>query len=414
MIRYISFKCLRTRRLNTMKFKSLSALLVVVCGCVLLTGCLGTSVSPKGWSGPVAYNGSLYVGTMDGYVAKFKLVNLGTDDEVAKEPLRIIPDENATLTYFYGSPVIVNDHLYIGGYNGKIYAIKEVYDPEDSSVSLVRKWSYPSSSSEFKGSFIGDPVIDNGVLYIGSSDQKLYALNISDDGLSDDDRLLWSYKTGGKIWSTPVAYNGTVYIGSFDHKMYALDALTGEPKWAQPFEASGAIVGTPIIVNDFLYFGSLDQKFYAVDITTGDLKEGFTPFKADNWFWGKAVAYNGNIIVASLSGTIYALDAESGSKLWESEEKIGSIRGAPALVDDLVIVGTNEGNSAGKVYCFNADNGEQVWEYPSEGGPIPGAVYASIGSNGSVVYVHATNQKIYAIDAEIGQILWTASTGGSE
>ena len=413
MIRYVNYMALRCRRLNAMKFKSLSISLVVICSCVLLTGCLGTSVAPKGWSGPVVFNGSIYVGAMDGHVAKFKLANLGTEDEVAKEQWRY-PDKSTALTYFYGSTTIVNDYLYIGGYNGKIYAIKDIYDPEDNTFSSVWKWEFPSSSNEFKGSFVGDSVTYNGVLYIGSSDQKLYALNISDnDELSDDDRLLWSYKTGGKIWSTPVVYNGTVYIGSFDHKIYALDALTGDPKWTEPFETGGAIVGTPIIYNDAIYFGSLDQKFYAVDIATGALKEGFTPFKVDNWFWGKAVEYNGSIIAASLGGKVYSLDAESGSKLWESTAKIGSIRGNPVLVDDLVIVGTDEGNNTGKVYCLNADSGELVWEYPSEGSPIPSAVRASIASDHGVVYVHA-NQKIYAINATTGKISWTTSTGGGE
>jgi outer membrane protein assembly factor BamB len=412
MIRCHNSTPLRCRRLNSMKYKSLSILLVVICSCVLLTGCLPTSTPARGWSAPVVFNGSLYVGAMDGYVVKFKLVNLGTNDEVAKQQWRY-PDTGAALTYFYGSPIIVNDYLYVGGYNGKIYAIKDVYDPEESTFSSVLKWEFPSSSNEFNGSFVGDPVTYNGVLYIGSSDQKLYALNISDnDALSDGDRLLWSYSTGGKIWSTPVVYNGTVYIGSFDHKLYALNASTGLPKEGfTTFEAEGAIVSTPIIYNDTLYFGSLDQRFYAIDATTGALKEGFTPFKADNWFWGKAVEYNGSIIAASLGGTIYALDAESGSKLWESTEKIGAVRGTPALVNNLVIVGTDEGNNTGEVYCFNADNGEKVWEYPSEGGPIPGAVHASIVSDHGVVYVHA-NQKIYAINATTGKILWTASTGG--
>lgn len=406
---------LRCRRLNSMKYKSLSILLVVICSCALLTGCLSTSTPAKGWSAPVVFNGSLYVGTMNGYLEKFKLADSGTADEEAKEQW-LYPEKGSALTYFYGTLAIVSDHLYIGGYNGKIYAIKEVYDSEDNTFSTVEKWEFPSSSSEFKGSFVGDAVVDNGVLYIGSSDQKLYALNISDDSeLSDDRRLLWSYPTGGKIWSTPVVYNGTVYVGSFDHKLYAIDARNGTKLWE--FSASGAIVSTPIIYNDTLYFGSLDQKFYAVDATTGALKEGFTPFKADNWFWGKAVAYNGSIIAASLGGTIYALDAGSGSELWKSTEKIGAVRGTPVLVNNLVIVGTDEGNNTGKVYCFNADNGEKVWEYPSEGGPIPGAIHASLASDHGVVYIYATNQNIYAINASDGKTInrnYPVSTGSTQ
>ena len=402
MTRYVNCKSLRTRRLNVMKFKSLSLLLVVICSCVLLTGCFPTSAVIKGWSGPVVFNGSLYYGSMDRHLVKLNLIAPGTSSEDIDWDWQY-PQESELATYFYSSPIVTGDTVCIGGYNGKVYAI---------NINTAKKeWQFPDNSANFIGSIVGDPVVSENVLYVGSSDKKLYAINV------DDGQSVWTYKTNNKIWSTPVVYNGTVYIGSFDHKMYALDAADGSLEWT--FETGGAIVSTPIIYNDTLYFGSLDQKFYAVDIATGALKDGFTLFKADNWFWGKAVAYNGSIIAASLEGTIYALDAESGSKLWKSTEKIGAIRGAPALVNDLVIVGTDEGNNTGKVYYFNANTGEQVWESPSpdDGGPSLGAIHASIGSNGSTVYVH-TNQKVYAFNTsatdKYSSFLWVYPSGGSQ
>jgi outer membrane protein assembly factor BamB len=401
MTRYVSALC--SRRVNAMKLKSLSALFVIMCGCMLLTGCLGTSVVPGGWSGPVVFNGSVYYGSMDRHIVKLDLINSDTDTEDIDWDWQY-PQESALTTYFYSSPVVAGDMVYIGGYSGKVYSI---------NIDSARKeWQFPEESGDFIGNIVGDPIISGNVLYIGSSDKKLYALDV------DDGTLVWSraYETGGKIWATPVVYNGTVFIGSFDHKMYALDALTGELKWT--FEAGGAIVSTPVIYNEAIYFGSLDQKFYAVDIATGDLKQGFTPFKADNWFWGKAVLYNGNIIAASLNGKVYSLDAESGSQLWEAETG-GSIRGNPALVGDRVVVGTDEGNSTGKVYCFDADNGDQVWVSMSteDGGPMLGAIRASIGSNGNMVYVH-TNQKIYAFNASSSDTeltyLWIYQSGDGE
>ncbi len=391
MIRYVNSTALRSRRLNSMKYKSLSILLVVICSCVLLTGCLGTSVAPKGWSEPVAFNGSLYVGAMSGKVIAF--------DQIGADDFPFIkwryPDESV-ISYIYSDPVIDDDNIYIGCYNGKVYVLEANHG--------YRLWTYPAE--DYVGAIVGSPAVADGTLYFGSSDKKLYAINTTTK------QQVWQpFKTEGKIWSTPVVYNGTVYVGSFDHKLYALNAESGTKLWE--FSSGGAIVSTPVIYNDTVYFGSLDQKFYAVDIATGDLKEGFTPFKADNWFWGKAVAYNGDIIAASLDGKLYALDAGSGNKLWEAETG-GIIRGTPALVNNLVIVGTDEGSSRGKVYCFDADNnGQLVWEYPPADETMY-SIHASIGSNGSVVYVHTTNQKIYAIDAEHGTYLWTTSTGGGE
>jgi outer membrane protein assembly factor BamB len=309
------------------------------------------------------------------------------------------PDESV-ISYIYSDPVIDGENIYIGCYNGKVYVLEANHG--------YRLWTYPTEN--YVGAIVGSPAVADGTLYFGSSDKKLYAVNTTTK------QQAWPpFETKGKIWSTPVVHNGTVYVGSFDHKLYALDVESGTKLWE--FSSGGAIVGTPIIYDNAIYFGSLDQKFYAVDIATGALKEGFTPFKADNWFWGKAVAYNGNIIAASLDGKLYALDAESGNKLWEAETG-GIIRGTPALVNNRVVVGTDEGSSRGRVYCYDADTGERLWLYPSEEVDPMYAIHASIGSNGSVVYVHTTNQKIYAFDVEQmgaeARYLWTTSTGGGE
>jgi putative pyrroloquinoline-quinone-binding quinoprotein len=40
--------------------------------------------------------------------------------------------------------------------------------------------------------------------------------------------LLWSYQTGGLVTSSPAVANGVVYVGSWDKNVYALNANTGD------------------------------------------------------------------------------------------------------------------------------------------------------------------------------------------
>ena len=42
---------------------------------------------------------------------------------------------------------------------------------------------------------------------------------------------LWSYTTGGEVLSSPAVVNGVVYVGSFDHDVYALNATNGAQLW---------------------------------------------------------------------------------------------------------------------------------------------------------------------------------------
>jgi len=59
------------------------------------------------------------------------------------------------------------------------------------------------------------PAVSDGVVYIGSVDKKVYALDAATGALK------WNYTTGGYIGSSPAVCSGVVYIGSDDMKVYA-------------------------------------------------------------------------------------------------------------------------------------------------------------------------------------------------
>ena len=77
-------------------------------------------------------------------------------------------------------------------------------------------WSY------LTGDGASDPVVANGVVYVGSNGNNLYALNARTGA------KLWSYPTGGPVGSSPVA-EGVVYVGSADGKVYAFGWSEGLP-----------------------------------------------------------------------------------------------------------------------------------------------------------------------------------------
>jgi molecular chaperone DnaK len=78
-----------------------------------------------------------------------------------------------------------------------------------------RRWAGPVTGAPL-GIAIGDRLI-----YLGSSDQHLYALNPADGS------LVWRYRAGGQVNSQPVVSDGAVYFTAADNCLYAVDALTG-------------------------------------------------------------------------------------------------------------------------------------------------------------------------------------------
>ena len=80
---------------------------------------------------------------------------------------------------------------------------------------------------------------------------------------------LWKFKTNGEVISSPVIVDGVVYVGSNDKNMYAIDAHTGEAIWT--FETGGAIPSTPAVSHGKVMFLSYDGFFYALNQEDGSL-----------------------------------------------------------------------------------------------------------------------------------------------
>ena len=62
------------------------------------------------------------------------------------------------------------------------------------------------------------PAVAGGVVYVGSSDNHVYALDASTG------ELLWRYETGDDVSSSPVVADGVVYVRSNDNYVYAIGA----------------------------------------------------------------------------------------------------------------------------------------------------------------------------------------------
>src|SRR5215469_10946377 len=80
-------------------------------------------------------------------------------------------------------------------------------------------------------------------------------------------RVKWTFHAAGPIVSTPAVAGGVLYFGSNDHNLYALDAASGELRWK--FATKGRVASSPAVGDGRVYFGSYDSNFYALDAATG-------------------------------------------------------------------------------------------------------------------------------------------------
>ena len=157
--------------------------------------------------------------------------------------------------------------------------------------SLGVNWSYTTGYYVYSSS----PAVANGVVYVGSQDDNVYALNASTGA------RLWSYATGSYVFSSPAVGNGVVYVGSGDYKVYALNAITGALVWS--YTTGGDVDSSPAVANGVVYIGSLDDKVYALNASTGALLWSYT---TGNEVYDSPVVANGVVYVGSDDDKVYA------------------------------------------------------------------------------------------------------------
>lgn len=228
-----------------------------------------------------------------------------------------------------------------------------------SSKPLL-KWKFQT-----KGKLFSSPVICGDIVFIGSCDSNLYALN------KTSGNILWKYKTGGEIRSTVAVEASIVYFLSADGYLYALDVDTGRELWRfstngeKSYDVWDYFHSSPAVADGVVYFGSGDYHIYAVDAKSGKL---VWKFLTGGIVHAAPTLTPENVYIGSFDGSFYCLKKD-GTLQWKFKtvgERYfpkGEIQFHAVLADSTVYFGARDFN----VYALNANNGSGVWVYHQPG-----------------------------------------------
>jgi outer membrane protein assembly factor BamB len=243
-------------------------------------------------------------------------------------------------------------------------------------------------------------------------------------------RVKWKFHTQGEVNSSPAIVDGVIYIGSNDGHLYALDLQTGSQKWA--FAAKGRIPSSPAVNNGLVYFDSYDGTFYAVDAVAGTLvwkfrNVGERRFAATHLhgsipvgetmpdpfdvYLSSPTVWNGAVYFGSGDGNIYALDAATGSFKWKFQTG-DVVHASPAISNGKLYIGSWDSY----FYALDALTGKELWRFKTEEDP---EIHNQLGIQSSatvadgVVYFGCRDSNLYALDAEDGHERWFFSNNGS-
>lgn len=227
----------------------------------------------------------------------------------------------ATGGQLFSSPTVAQEGtLYVGSGN-RVMAIT----PGGS-----KKWEYPTA-----GQVISSPALspDEKVLYIGSDDGKLYALD------AQRGNLLWAFQTLGGVRSSPtVGPDGVVIFASSTGQVFALEP-DARLRWSFLLRGT-TIISSPAIAEDgTVYIGASNGRLYAFT-PDGKLKwpEGVTV--GSDISGSPSIDREGTVYIGSTDGTLLALKPD-GTVKWRYDVQ-ARISSSPIIGADGTLIISSE------------------------------------------------------------------------
>ena len=313
------------------------------------------------------------------------------------------------------SPAVANGSVYVGSSDHNLYAL--------DAASGALRWKFATG-----GRVTSSPAVATGRVYFGSYDSKLYALDTATGALvwtfttAGERRFSGKHLHGAEpaaelmpdpfdvFLSSPVVVAGVVYFGSGDGNVYALDAASGALRWK--FHAGDVIHASPALADGVLYVGSWDSYFYALDATSGKLrwrfKTGEDP-KINNQvgIQSSAVVSGGVVYFGCRDSHLYALDAASGTALWAYSTGESWVISSPAVRDGKVYFATSD---SGLVQALDAKSGTPVFSLAFNHWPF----FSSPSLAGNFFYIGSEQGKLLAIDLGAQRLAWSFQTEDSK
>ncbi len=246
--------------------------------------------------------------------------------------------------------------------------------------------------------------IADGILFVGSMEGKLVAVNVADGSYPWAPVMLESLPAGGgfgcapastavAIYGSPAISGDVVYVGGYNGMFYAFASGQNVPKWIFPRQGNigGPIVGGPVVAQDRVYFASGNGKVYALD---ADGYEKWV-FETGDKIWSTPAIDGNTLFIGSFDKKLYALNATDGSKKWTFETE-GAIVATPLVDNNTAYIGSFDRY----LYAVDAVNGNLKWKF------MAGSwFWAKPVIYNNVVYAASLDGKVYALDAGKGDKL---------
>lgn len=207
---------------------------------------------------------------------------------------------------------------------------------------------------------------------------------------------------------TPLLVGDLVIQGNGMDGISAYGREDGRLKWNLPIK--NGVEPSATMIRDRLFVGASDGNFYSIEASTGRVQWTF-PTKSENL--SEPLLDEGIVYFLAGNNVLYALDAATGRQLWlysRQDTSVFSIRGGskPAIRNGNLYIGFSDGS----LVAFNAKTGTVNWELQLNRNKRFRDIDASPILDGEQIYIAGYDDKLYAVSAAKGEVLWRVDQGG--
>lgn len=282
------------------------------------------------------------------------------------------------------SPVIDSNIVYVGSNDKNIYAI---------DLHTGQKiWTYETDDS-----VEAPPLCVNDMVYAGSAGGILYAID------SKTGSFKWKYETDGQIlgaanWTTsPDGKSIWIIVGSYDNYLHCVNSKDGKLVWK--YESENYINGSPAIEGWYAVFGGCDEVIHVISLTDG---KQTAKIEGGSYIAASAAILDGQVYVGNYDNIFLKADIKSEKILWQYQESDAPFFSSPAIGEDRIIVGSRDEH----VHCINRNDGKKIWTFTTLG-----EVDSSPVICGDKVIVGSEDGNLYMIRLSDGTQMWSYEIG---
>ena len=300
----------------------------------------------------------------------------------------------------WASPTIIDGKVILGNTDGELVILRHGKTLEELARIDMRHAVYSAPAAVDGVLYVltqrflyaiaapaAEPVAGGWPMFRG--DPQL--TGVAGDALPERLRVRWSYEAAGAITSTAAIAGGVVYVGSEEQTLYALDLAAGGLKWR--YEATDAIESSPTVIDGIVVFGDDAGVLHACDAQTGAAR---WTFKTDGQIISSVNCCDGRLVFGSYDGRLYCLQAADGALLWKYELE-DRAHATPAIAGPHVLIAGCDAH----LHVVKLADGTLVRKVP-----LDSVTGCSPAVRGQRVFLGTYGERVLGVDWQAGRVLW--------